>query len=135
MNRLLFAAGLLILLTGWSFFAGIRLSAIQVEKQNNDIVLSWQVSLEEGVSFYEVQRRSRFSNGHFVVVAKIPSHGVGKPYQFRDSQVYKTTSEQVDYRIEVVYEDGVREALPVQSIDYAPTAVRRTWGSIKAMFQ
>lgn len=138
MKRVALPVGLL-LLTGATFFAaGVKLSFIKIEKQNSDIVLTWQVSVEEGVLRYEVLRRTQFSNGLFLKVAEVAPHGVGKLYQFRDDQVYKTTSEQVEYRIEAVYTDGageIRESFPLQSIDYTPTAVRRTWGSIKAMFQ
>ena len=91
--------------------------------------------MEDGVARYDLQRRSRFSNDQFVDVTSIVSHGTGKSYRFIDDQVYKSASEQVDYRLEVVYDNGVREQLGIRSVNYTPTAIRRTWGSIKAMFQ
>jgi hypothetical protein len=60
---------------------------------------------------------------------------VSKPYSFRDDQVYKSAADQLDYRLEVVYENGLREVLVTKSLNYTTTAIRRTWGSIKAMFQ
>lgn len=132
----------LLLFAGWVASAGVasaqnsaRLDFFKVDRENNDMVVTWKATTESGVSRYELQRKTRFTNNQFVVVAEVSPHGTGKTYRLMDDQVYKVSSEQVDYRLEVVYTNGVREELGQQSINYTPTAVRRTWGSIKAMFQ
>lgn len=134
MKRLGFVFWLLIIIVGTAF-SSVRLSFFNLEKENNDLIISWQTTTEDGVSHFELQRRTQFSNNQFVDVASVNAHGVGKPYRYLDDQVYKTVSEQVDYRLEVVYVNGVREELGTKSVNYTPTAIRRTWGSIKAMFQ
>jgi hypothetical protein len=35
----------------------------------------------------------------------------------------------------VVYSNGLREVLASKSLNYTSTPLRRSWGSIKAMFQ
>ena len=76
-----------------------------------------------------------YTNDQFVSVHVVKSHGAGKPYLYRDDQVYKAGADQLDYRLEAVFENGLREVVRSASVNYTSTAVRRTWGSIKAMFQ
>lgn len=132
----------LLLLAGWAAASesaraqnAARLSFFKVDRENNDMVVTWEATTESGVDRYELQRKTRFTNNQYVVVSDITPQGTGQTYRIMDDQVYKIASEQVDYRLEVVYSNGVREELAHQSISYTPTAVRRTWGSIKAMFQ
>lgn len=112
--------------------------SFKVENDNNDLVISWQTDVEDGVVGFELHRKTPFSNGFQPVRPGqnlIPAHGTGKPYLYRDTQVYKATSEQVEYQLEAVLASGARQSLQSKTVNYTPTAVRRTWGSIKAMFQ
>lgn len=113
----------------------VQLTYFKVEKESNDLLVSWEADIEQEVREYEVQRMTRFTNNRFLKVKTIVPHGTAKPYLFRDDQVFKVGDEQVDYRLEVIYTNGVREQLARQSVNYTSTAIRRTWGSIKAMFQ
>jgi fructose-specific phosphotransferase system component IIB len=79
-------------------------------------------------------RKTTLTNDFGMAMEASP-HGIAKEYLFRDSQVYKAAAEQLDYRLEVVYSNGARETLTTQSINYTSTAIRRTWGSLKALFQ
>ena len=97
--------------------------------------VTWQSELEEDVRQFELMRRTPNSNDQFVRVFEAPSHGPNLVYMFRDSQVFKSGSEKLDYQLEAVYMNGVREVLRTESVNYTSTAVRRTWGSLKAMFQ
>jgi len=112
------------------------LNSFKVEKANSDLKITWQAEQEAGVREYELFRRSSNSNNQYVKIQRsFPAHGVGKVYTYVDDQVYKNNSQQIGYRLEVVYDNGVRQILRTQNVDYTSTAVRRTWGSIKAMFQ
>lgn len=122
---------LLLVLTG-AF--NVRLDFFEVRRQDNDIEVSWQTNVEEDVHRYELFRKTSYS-GEYMQVRTFNPHGAGQAYQFTDDEVYKTASESVDYRLDVVYSNGVRQQLAARQVDYVPTAVRRTWGSIKAMFQ
>ena len=122
-------------LIGAGLQEGVRIRFFTVQANASDLLVSWQVEEEPDVQVYELYRMTRFSNNEFVKVASIRPHGVDKAYLFRDTQVFKASSEQVDYRLDVLYLDGLREELARQRVNYASTAIRRTWGSIKAMFQ
>ncbi|MDX1546474.1 MAG: hypothetical protein R3247_05780, partial [Rhodothermales bacterium] len=58
-----------------------------------------------------------------------------KEYRFVDDQVYKSAAEELDYRLDAVFSNGLRQQVASKKLNYTPTAIRRTWGSIKAMFQ
>ncbi len=136
MKRYLQLILLMFCLTAFSSGQGmVRMSFFKISEENGDLLISWQTDEERDVREYELQRMTRFTNGQFVKVDALTPHGPGKAYLFRDEQVFKSSSEQVDYRLEVVYSDGVREQLATEQVNYTSTAIRRTWGSIKAMFQ
>ncbi|MDA1028301.1 MAG: hypothetical protein O3B41_04510 [Bacteroidetes bacterium] len=125
-----------MVLTGATMFSGrVRIVSFSLQAEGRDFVISWQSEIEEDVRQFEIMRRTPFSNEQFVRVFEAPAHGVNKLYGFRDSQVFKSGSDKVDYQLEAVYSNGVREIVKTQSMNYTTTAVRRTWGSLKAMFQ
>ncbi len=124
-----------LVLTAASFGYGVKLEYFQIVPEGRDFVVKWQMETEDEVREYELTRRTPYSNQQFVKVQALSAHGTGVPYEFRDDQVYKSASDQLDYRLEVVYQNGLREVVLTQSVNYTSTAIRRTWGSIKAMFQ
>ncbi len=135
MRKSLIIASLLIL-TGASMLSGrVRLISFSIQEEGRDFVIAWQSEIEEDVRQYEIMRKTPFSNDQFVRVFEVPAHGINSSYGFRDSQVFKSGSDKVDYQLDVVYSNGVREIVKTQSMNYTTTAVRRTWGSLKAMFQ
>ena len=134
--RLLLSTFLVLLLTGASFMAGqVRLSAFEIRDVGSDFRVSWTTEMEEEVRQFELMRRSPNSNDQFVRVHTAPAHGIGQEYDFVDTQVFKSGSDKLDYRLDAVYGNGVREAVRTESVNYTSTAVRKTWGSLKAMFQ
>ena len=135
MKRFLYLTLILFCLTAFSGQGTVRMSFFKVEEDNGDLVVSWQTEEELDVREYELQRMTRSTNGQFVKVESLSPHGPDKSYLFRDEQIFKSSSEQVDYRLEVIYTDGVRQQLAREQVNYTSTAIRRTWGSIKAMFQ
>ncbi len=113
----------------------VQLSYFRVTEDPGGMIVTWQVETEEEVREYELQRMTRFTNNRFVKVESFQPHGIDKSYSFKDTQIFKASSEQVDYQLEVIYSNGQRELLAREQVNYTSTAIRRTWGSIKAMFQ
>ena len=126
---------LVLLLAAAAFGYGVRIESFDVDEEGSAFVLRWQTDVEEEVRDFVVNRKTASSNDEFVEIHSVAAHGIGKPYLFTDDQVFKTSAEQVVYQLEVVFENGSRQVLIVESLNYTSTAVRRTWGSIKAMFQ
>ncbi len=116
--------------------ADVQLEFFQVDNQGQDFVITWKSAIEEDVRVFELTHRTALSSGEqFVTVFAPEAHGTSKLYSFRDDQVYKSGSEKVDYQLWAVYTSGVRELVALKSVNYTSTAIRRTWGSLKAMFQ
>lgn len=107
----------------------------------SEIKLSWTVSQADNVSGFRIQRSLRNEQSYDVIHAiqvhsgDVPS--TGRDYQFIDRSVFKPgdSGDAVFYKLFIDYRNGsVEEKGPV-SINYTSTAIRRTWGSIKSMFQ
>ena len=114
-----------------------RVKYFNVERDGNALAITWETEREEHVSVFQVFRKAGF-DADFVVVGTSSRHGVDLQYKLVDDQVYKTGGGDaafLDYRLEVVFESGVRQRLAEKKINYTSTAIRRSWGSIKAMFQ
>lgn len=131
-----FLTTLVFLLAGAAFPpAGVELDYFDVQQQGPEFVVKWKTSVEDGVHSFELTHKTTLSNEQFVQVFSAEAHGTNKEYTFRDDQVYKSGAEKLDYRLQVVYTSGVREVIATKSVNYTSTAIRRTWGSLKAMFQ
>ncbi len=119
-----------------SAFVGdsVTLRYFNAELAGNGIEVSWETDKEEAVRTYELFRKTSFATD-FAVIESVDPHGTGSVYRVLDDEVYKVGAEQIDYRLEVVFTSGVRQRLAEKKVNYTPTAIRRSWGSIKAMFQ
>lgn len=126
---------LTVLLAGWAFVSSdVRLDSYGYTIENNQPVVRWVALVENQLERYELHRKTMFDS-RFDKIAEITPQGPGNPYTYRDEQVYKFAAETVEYELFSVSTSGVHESHGVLSVNYTPTAVRRTWGSIKAMFQ
>lgn len=115
--------------------SSVRLKYFNVNEEGNTFVLSWESAEEADVLKYAIERKTTFSNNEFVPLKEVSPQGQDVRYLHRDDQVFKTGGgDVVDYRLMAVYHNGSREILVTKSVNYTPTALRRTWGSIKAMF-
>ncbi len=114
--------------------SNVQLKHFEVEQDGRVFAVKWEATVETGARTYELFRKTGYA-AEFVLVGAQAAHGVNKEYVVRDDQVYKTAMDQIDYRLEVMYSNGLRQRLAEKKVNYTPTAIRRSWGSIKAMFQ
>ena len=126
-------AFLLVLMVG-TVLASVVFSRFEARTEENDIVVTWEASVETDVREYVLERRTAFDS-QFVEMARMNVHGANSPYIYRDERLFKVEAEQVSYRLRMIGSGGSLLGVtdPI-TVDYTPTAVRRTWGSIKAMF-
>lgn len=123
-----------LVLAGWRFAAfEVSLDRYEISKVEGLPVLTWESKVEQDAKHYEVHRRSQSAPG-FESIGTIAVKGAGSSYEFVDTKLYKM-DETVEYQLYAVSMQGQHLEFPVKHISYSPTAVRRTWGSIKAMFQ
>jgi len=55
-------------------------------------------------------------------------------YEFVDQTAFKTTASVYQYRIRIVAQDGTTYS-KVMVVSHNVSSVKRTWGSLKAMFR
>lgn len=112
--------------------SGFKALRFDVFMEEGVPVVEWAAESEDGLDHYEVEASAEAGSRNRVV--EIAPQGAQHPYVFRDDDLYKG-AEEVRYTLYAVLDDGGRQIVGSKQIAYTPTAVRRTWGSIKAMFQ
>ena len=128
---------LLIIAAVVTVYAGVTIS-LQVQSQGDNANLSWQVS---GIPLTDSQRFSiqrKTPQTDYQEVASVNATSNNSFYQFTDKAVYKTTDVMYIYRIRLVdvnnpnYVYGSSDEI---HISLSISGVKKTWGSIKAMFR
>ena len=114
--------------------SSVQLKHFEIEQDGRVFEVRWESTAEVDARTYELFRKTGYA-ADFVLVQSSAAHGAGKEYVVRDDHVYKTALDQIDYRLDVIFNDGIRQRLAEKKVNYTPTAIRRSWGSIKAMFQ
>ena len=125
-----------LLIAGFLLQVGeVVLSRFEAHTEGNAVIVQWETQLEQGVVRFYLERKTQ-QEVSFRAVKEMRPHGPGKLYRYKDDHVYKQgIASQVQYRLRIVYENGASQIIPPIAVDYTSTAIRRTWGSIKAMFQ
>lgn len=112
----------------------------RAEPGMNKVYLAWKVSLESGVNGYKILRgfsATELRNLEFIASTPeaIPPGGT-KDYSFIDQSVFKNDGRSYYYQIVVTNAQGETvTTTEVKEVSPQISAVRHTWGSIKAMFR
>lgn len=123
----IFTAGLI--------FAGANIpSGLKVRRNGGNITITWQAISETNLKQYIIQRKSGY--GDYADVAFINPR-TDMIYEFTDEDVFnKTTGNVYRYRLKIVDNDNSYSILEQEgSISPNFSSVKRTWGSIKALFR
>ena len=100
--------------------------------QGTDVKLEWRLADEQGVESFELARK-RPEETVFTRITSVSANGSAN-YSFVDDQLYKTNqANTISYRLTM--KSGAGVTMYYTSISHNPTAVQRTWGSIKSMFK
>ncbi|PJA96845.1 MAG: hypothetical protein CO129_04240 [Ignavibacteriales bacterium CG_4_9_14_3_um_filter_34_10] len=100
---------------------------------NGDILIHWQTTSETNVKYFIVERRTQYSD--FMEVATINPES-DRYYEYTDKNVFKSNDNIYYYRIKIVDKDGnVSYTNEISVLHSTATSVKRTWGSIKALFR
>lgn len=108
----------------------VSLNTYIARSEGANVLVQWEIQDEAGVSEYKLARKID-QNGSFETVFRANANGT-RYYQFMDDHIFKNENRVITYELQVV-KAGISHAF-YTSISHNPTAVQRTWGSIKAMF-
>ena len=112
-------------------FAGATLApgSVSVTNDGGGLKIKWSTSGESNTlgDQFEVRR-----NG--ISIGYVPAKGSPSDYVYLDQDVFKTSATTTTYTYQI-FLDGA-QFTPAVSITYTSTSsVKRTWGSLKAMFR
>lgn len=112
-----------------------------LDHERSVVVLSWSVSSLDQVSYFWVERKLSSQLGFHRMedsVIRITQNIRNSPpdvFTFTDNTLYKSNlTEDVQYRLVVMMTNNEVHEMD-RTIQFTTSAVRRTWGSIKSMFQ
>lgn len=124
---------LAVILLITSAFAGAYLDYFHVRSEGDDAVIEWKTSQENNIKEFVVERRG--PNTAFVELQKFAPKGDNSVYNFRDKSIYKPNDYIFIYRIKIVDNNGLATYSYEASVSMNISGIKRTWGSIKAMFR
>lgn len=127
---------ILSLLVAVSAFAGvIREGTLSAHSDGSYITIRWVSEEELNVAKYVVERKAGIS-GTFMTLIEIQPRGNNATYQFVDETAFRASETIYKYQIRVTFTTGQQPVVygPI-TVSHKTSDVRRTWGSIKAMFR
>lgn len=124
---------LLITISLFSYLlADAEIIEFRAEPSPDKITLNWQTGQETNIVSFNVERS--INNEDFIKIGKVNPKGNNSSYEFVDESISRVNSIYY-YRLKVVNTNGTfqySESLPVIP---NVSSIKRTWGSIKALFR
>jgi len=124
---------LVIFLLTTAVFAGTFLEYFQGRSEDEDIRLEWKTREEADLQNFKVERKTPQSS--YVELATIQPKGSNSYYSYLDQSAYKIQNMMFIYRLKIVDNNGQVSYSNEVSVSHSVSGVKRTWGSIKAMFR
>lgn len=113
--------------------AGAFLTFFQARSDGDDVVLEWQTGNETNLKQFVIERKSTESS--YIEIAEVQPKGSNSFYEYNDQSAYKITDAVYIYRLKIEDNDGAVSYSQEISIAHKVSSVKRTWGSIKALFR
>jgi hypothetical protein len=124
---------LFLILSAGIILPGVFLLKFTVSSLSGNVVLDWQCSSESNLKDYVIQRKT--VSGNYSDIASVQSRS-DMNYEYVDQTAYKTDDQVYTYRLKIIDNDGslsYSQEIPV--LHNTISSVKRTWGSIKALFR
>lgn len=124
---------ILILALFSAAFAGAYLDYFHAKSEDGQVKIEWRTGEEPDVKEFVLERKS--VNGPYMPIASLVPRGSNSVYEFVDDNAFKTEDVVFIYRLKIVGHDGSNTYSSEVSVSHSISGVKRTWGSIKAMFR
>ena len=126
--------GLFLILFGATLFAGAMLRDFRAHSEGENIKVEWETGDESNIQSFIVERSS--SESAFTEISSpINPKGNDSYYTFLDESLFKNTDYVFQYRLKIVDNDGTISHSATITVTPQISGLKRTWGSIKAMFR
>jgi hypothetical protein len=125
----------LILLFSTILLAGSVIISIKATLENEAVKIEWTVGEEVNLNKYVIERKS--DSGNWVDIAQITPKGDYSTYSYVDHTLLKNDNSFSTYYycIRIVENDGKFTRTKIITATPKISGLKRTWGSIKAMFR
>jgi hypothetical protein len=114
-------------------YAGAFIDYFHARSEGDDVRLEWKTSDETNLQKFAIERKTPQSS--YLEVAAITPTGNNSFYSYLDQNAYKTSDIVFIYRLKIVDNDGTVSYFNETTVSHSLSGVKRTWGSIKAMFR
>jgi hypothetical protein len=123
----------MLILTAGLIFAGVDLRTFTAKSSGGNVVLNWETNSETNLNYYVIQRKT--VNGGYADIGNVYPKS-DRTYEYIDQTAFKTSGQVYVYRIKIVDNDQtVSYSGEVTVAHNSISSVKRTWGSIKALFR
>lgn len=121
---------------GICVFGGVvKEGSLNGRSDGSTITIRWLSEDETGVARYVLERKAGV-NGSFIQLAEIQPKGNHESYEYVDDTAFRISESMYQYRLKVLFANN---SAPIYygpiTVSHRTSDVRRTWGSIKAMFR
>jgi len=121
-----------ILVVAAAVYADSFLDYFQGRSEGEDVRLEWKTSSEVNLKHFAIERKT--PQNPYIELAIIEPNSDGF-YSYLDEAAYKTEDLVFIYRLKIVDNDGSISFSAEVTVSHNVSGVKRTWGSIKAMFR
>lgn len=132
MKRKLFQILLVLSIIGTSL-AGAFMEYFHARSEGENVKLEWKTGDESNLKNFVIERKTQQSS--YIDISTINSKGSNSFYTYIDESIYKSSSYVFTYRLRIVDTDQKISYSSEVSVSPSISGVKRTWGSIKAMFR
>lgn len=124
---------LVFLLFITAVYAGAYIDYFHARSDGEDVRLEWKTGEENNLQKFVVERKTPQSI--FTEIAIVNPKGSNSVYSFIDKNAYKSTDLLFNYRLKIVDNSNQASYSHEVTVSHSVSGVKRTWGSIKAMFR
>ena len=114
-------------------YGGAFIQYFHGRSESEDIKLEWQTGEESNLQKFVIERKTPQSS--FAEIGIVTPKGNNSFYSFTDQNAYKTNDLVFVYRLKIVDNSGQVTYSHETTVSHSISGVKRTWGSIKAMFR
>ena len=123
----------IVLLAFVALYAGTFLEYFHGRSEGDDVRLEWKTREEVNLQHFEIERKT--PQNSFVEISTVQPNGSNSYYTYLDQSAYKTTDMIFIYRLKIIDTNGQTSYSNEVTVSHNVSGVKRTWGSIKAMFR